>query len=52
MGVNNIGSIVFENVVQPGVDAVIESRMFAQVSNFNAGPIEQTVEVASEALRE
>src|SRR6266404_2212730 len=52
MGVNNVGLVVFENRVQSGVNAVIESRMFAQVSNFNAGLIEQTVEVASEALGE
>jgi hypothetical protein len=44
--------VVFENRVQSGVNAVIESRMFAQVSNCNASLIEQTVEVASEALGE
>jgi len=52
VGVNNIRLAVSENRMQSGVYAVVESRAFAQVSNFYASLLQQTVEVASQPPRE
>jgi len=52
MGVNNIRLAVSENRMQSGVHAVIESRPFAQVPNFYACFLQQTVEVAPQPPRE
>ena len=46
MGVNNIRTAGSENTMQPGVHAVIESRMFAQVSDFHSSLFQQPVELA------
>src|ERR1700730_13203498 len=46
MGVDDIRLALSENRMLPGVHAVIKSRAYAQISNFYASLLQQTVEVA------
>src|SRR5260370_33095047 len=52
MSVDNVRPALFENRWQSIVHAVIESRVFAQISDFYASLFQQTIEVATQPARE